>query len=246
MLISSSLRFFLNRTNFKNLLSVITFEEVSKQYVSGQYALKQASFEIAKGEMAFITGHSGAGKSTLLKLILATEKCSAGNVVVNGFDLNRIRQREIPFFRRRIGTVFQDHQLLDDRSVADNVALPLDISGFSRNDSLRRVRAALDKVGLLGKEKLLPAQLSGGEQQRVGIARAVVNRPSIILADEPTGNLDPELSTEIMAVFEQFKNVGVSLLIASHEISLINRMNYRTLILKGGELIGDTGRGDSR
>ena len=202
------------------------------------------SFEIAKGQMAFVTGHSGAGKSTLLKLVLATEKCSSGNVVVNGTDLNHIRKRELPFFRRRIGMVFQDHQLLNDRSVADNVALPLDISGFSRRDALRRVRAALDKVGLHGKEKQFPAALSGGEQQRVGIARAVVNRPSIILADEPTGNLDPELSMETMEVFEQFKNVGVSLLIASHDISLINRMEYRTLILKGGTLIDDTGLGE--
>jgi cell division transport system ATP-binding protein len=206
--------------------------------------LAGVSFEIAKGQMAFVTGHSGAGKSTLLKLVLATEKCSSGNVVVNGTDLNHIRRREIPSFRRRIGMVFQDHQLLNDRSVADNVALPLDISGFSRRDALRRVRAALDKVGLLSKEKQFPAALSGGEQQRVGIARAVVNRPSIILADEPTGNLDPELSMETMEVFEQFKNVGVSLLIASHDISLINRMEYRTLILKGGALIGDTGLGE--
>ena len=163
---------------------------------------------------------------------------------MNGTDLNHIPRREIPSFRRRIGMVFQDHQLLNDRSVADNVALPLDISGFSRRAALRRVPAALDKVGLLSKEKHFPAALSGGEQQRVGIARAVVNRPSIILADEPTGNLDPELSMETMEVFEQFKNVGVSLLIASHDISLINRMDYRTLILKGGTLIDDTGLGE--
>ena len=223
---------------------MISFDKVSKQYNSGQYALAGVSFEIAKGQMAFVTGHSGAGKSTLLKLVLATEKCSSGNVVVNGTDLNHIRKRELPFFRRRIGMVFQDHQLLNDRSVADNVALPLDISGFSRRDALRRVRAALDKVGLHGKEKQFPAALSGGEQQRVGIARAVVNRPSIILADEPTGNLDPELSMETMEVFEQFKNVGVSLLIASHDISLINRMDCRTLILNRGALMGDTGRGE--
>jgi|TARA_B110000438_G_scaffold34151_2_gene33962 cell division transport system ATP-binding protein len=223
---------------------VISFDKVSKQYISGQCALASVSFEIDKGQMAFVTGHSGAGKSTLLKLVLATEKCSSGHVVVNGTDLNHIRKREIPFFRRRIGMVFQDHQLLNDRSVADNVALPLDISGFSRSDARRRVRAALDKVGLLGKEKQFPAALSGGEQQRVGIARAVVNRPSIILADEPTGNLDPELSMETMEVFEQFKNVGVSLLIASHDISLINRMDCRTLILNGGALIGDTGHGE--
>ena len=223
---------------------MISFDKVSKQYNSGQYALAGVSFEIAKGQMAFVTGHSGAGKSTLLKLVLATEKCSSGNVVVNGTDLNHIRKRELPFFRRRIGMVFQDQQLLNDRSVADNVALPLDISGFSRRDALRRVRAALDKVGLHGKEKQFPAALSGGEQQRVGIARAVVNRPSIILADEPTGNLDPELSMETMEVFQQFKNVGVSLLIASHDISLINRMDCRTLILNRGALMGDTGHGE--
>ncbi|NKB34611.1 MAG: cell division ATP-binding protein FtsE [Pseudomonadales bacterium] len=224
---------------------MITFDNVSKQYVSGENALSDVSFHIAKGEMAFVTGHSGAGKSSLLKLILATEKCTAGAVIVNGSNTSKLRKREIPFLRRRIGSVFQDHQLLNDRTVADNVALPLDISGFERRDAQRRVRAALDKVGLLGKEAQYPAALSGGEQQRVGIARAVVNRPSIILADEPTGNLDPELSTEIMEVFEQFKNVGVSLLIASHDVALINRLDYRTLILKNGELIGDTGRGES-
>ena len=214
---------------------MIRFDNVTKQYVSGQNALSAVSFEIAKGEMAFVTGHSGAGKSSLLKLILASEKSTSGNVIVNGSDLGKLKKRDIPFLRRRIGSVFQDHQLLQDRTVADNVALPLDISGFDRRDAQRRVRAALDKVGLLGKEKQYPAALSGGEQQRVGIARAVVNRPAIILADEPTGNLDPELSAEIMAVFEQFKSVGVSLLIASHDISLINRMDYRTLILKEGQ-----------
>ncbi|MDD9959171.1 MAG: cell division ATP-binding protein FtsE [Gammaproteobacteria bacterium] len=224
---------------------MIRFDNVSKQYVSGQNALNAVSFEIAKGEMAFITGHSGAGKSSLLKLILAAEKSTAGSVIVNGSDLSKLRKRDVPFLRRRIGSVFQDHQLLQDRTVADNVALPLDISGFDRRDAQRRVRAALDKVGLSGKEKQYPAALSSGEQQRVGIARAVVNRPAIILADEPTGNLDPELSAEIMAVFEQFKNVGVSLLIASHDISLINQMDYRTLVLKEGQLIGDTGRGES-
>lgn len=223
---------------------MITFDSVSKQYVSGEYALQEISFEIAKGEMAFVTGHSGAGKSSLLKLILATERSSSGDVIVNGTNLNRLKKRELPFLRRRIGTVFQDHQLLHDRTVGENVALPLNISGFEKRDAQRRVRAALDKVGLLGKERQYPTALSGGEQQRVGIARAVVNRPSIILADEPTGNLDPKLSSEIMGVFEQFKNVGVSLLIASHDISLINRLDYRTLILKGGQLIGDTARGN--
>ncbi len=218
---------------------MIKFDHVSKQYPGGQEALSEISFELAKGEMAFVTGHSGAGKSTLLKLILAIEKSSDGLVLVDDINLNRLPRRQIPYHRRKIGTVFQDHQLLPDRSVFENVALPLQISGFQARDAQRRVRAALDKVGLLKKERLLPAMLSGGEQQRVGIARAVVNRPSIILADEPTGNLDPELSAEVMKVFEQFKNVGVSLLVASHDISLVAELNYRTLTLDMGELIED-------
>lgn len=218
---------------------MIKFDDVSKQYAGGQAALSQVSFEVAKGEMVFVTGHSGAGKSTILKLILAMEKCSSGQLIVNGVNLNRLAKKKVPQHRRRIGAVFQDHQLLFDRSVADNVALPLQIEGFQFQDIRRRVRAALDKVGLLNKEKLMPEQLSGGEQQRVGIARAVVNRPSIILADEPTGNLDPELSTEVMRVFEQFKSVGVSLLVASHDLSLINSLQHRVLTLKAGQLIRD-------
>lgn len=215
---------------------MIKFDDVSKQYVGGQTALSQVSFEVAKGEMVFVTGHSGAGKSTLLKLILAMEQASTGQVIVNGLNLNRLPRKKIPFHRRNIGAVFQDHQLLFDRSVADNVALPLQIAGYQEQDIKRRVRAALDKVGLLAKEKVTPERLSGGEQQRVGIARAVVNRPAIILADEPTGNLDPALSADIMNVFEQFKSVGVSLLIASHDHALIQRMNYRTLTLAEGRL----------
>lgn len=218
---------------------MITFDNVSKHYGDGARALTDISFEINKGELAFVTGHSGAGKSTLLKLILAMEKASGGQLIVDGVNVNRISRRRIPLHRRRIGTVFQDHQLLLDRSVFDNVALPLEIAGFDPRDAGRRVRAALDKVGLLHKERLNPAQLSGGEQQRVGIARAVVNRPRIILADEPTGNLDPELSAEVMLVFEQFKSVGVSLLVASHDAALIASLHYRTLTLDHGQLVGD-------
>lgn len=218
---------------------MINFDNVSMRYSAGEDALANVSFEIGKGELAFITGHSGAGKSTLLKLILAMEKPSSGQLIVNGVNMNRIPRRSIPMHRRQIGTVFQDHQLLFDRDVFANVALPLEIAGFDSRDAARRVRAALDKVGLLRKERMHPAMLSGGEQQRVGIARAVVNRPRMILADEPTGNLDPELSAEVMRVFEQFKNVGVSLLVASHDASLIASLNYRTLTLDHGCLVED-------
>ena len=218
---------------------MIEINKLSKRYGDGQDALTNINFEIGKGEMAFVTGHSGAGKSTLLKLILAIEKPSGGDLIVNGLNLNKLSRREIPYHRRKIGTVFQDHQLLTDRTVFENVLLPLEISGFPVEDSKRRVRAALDKVGLLKKEKVFPAALSGGEQQRVGIARAVVNRPNIILADEPTGNLDPSLSAEVMKVFEQFKNVGVSLLVASHDTSLIKMLNYRVIHLDHGRMVND-------
>lgn len=218
---------------------MIEFAEVSKRYPNGQEALKKVSFELADGEMAFLTGHSGAGKSTLLKLICLMERATSGQVVVNGKNLNRTSRRKIPNVRRNIGMIFQDHRLLFDRSVFDNVALPLMIAGYPHREIGRRVRAALDKVGLLSKEKYLPIMLSGGEQQRVGIARAVVNKPPLLLADEPTGNLDPELSAEIMHLFEQFNQVGVSLLIASHDLSLIAQMHYRTLVMKAGQLVED-------
>ena len=171
---------------------MITFDNVSMRYADGREALPEINFEIGKGEMAFVAGHSGAGKSALLKLILAIETCSVGQVIVNGSNINRLAIPRVPFHRRQIGAVFQDHQLLIDRTVGENVALPLRICGFNSSEAQRRVRAALDKVGLLSKEQLYPPSLSGGEQQRVGIARVVVNRPSIILADEPTGNLDPD------------------------------------------------------
>ena len=215
---------------------MITFDRVSKRYPTGQQALANLSFDLTRGEFAFVTGHSGAGKSTLLRLVLGIEKPSGGKIVVNGHDLGLMSRKVLPNYRRQIGTVFQDHQLLNDRSVYDNVALPLEISGLDPREGKRRVRAALDKVGLLAKEKMSPMALSGGEQQRVGIARAVVNTPRIILADEPTGNLDPELSAEIMALFAQFMSVGVSLLVASHDRALIDSLGYRILTLEEGRL----------
>jgi cell division transport system ATP-binding protein len=218
---------------------MIRFDEVSKRYPGGHEALKQVSFELESGEIAFLTGRSGAGKSTLLKLIMRIEVLNQGQILVGGRNINRLPAREIPYYRRRIGVVFQDHQLLYDRSVFDNVMLPLRIEGYDKHEAARRVRAALDKVGLLDKEKLNPITLSGGEQQRVGIARAVVNRPQILLADEPTGNLDPELAAEIMVLFEQFNQVGVSMLIASHDLSLITRRKHRILTLDKGRLIND-------
>lgn len=219
---------------------MITLDRVGKRYIGGQQALANLSFSLERGEFAFITGHSGAGKSTLLKLILGIERPSGGRLIVNGADLGALTAKDLPAHRRQIGTVFQDHQLLNDRSVFDNVALPLEISGFDRRDSQRRVRAALDTVGLLSKEKLNPAALSGGEQQRVGIARAVVNTPKLILADEPTGNLDPALSAEIMEVFARFMSVGVTLLVASHDTALIESLGYRTLTLEQGKLKQDS------
>jgi len=207
---------------------MIKFDDVSKRYPSGHEALSH---------VAFVTGHSGAGKSTLLKLIMRMELPSSGQLVINGQNLNKIAREQLPYYRRTIGLVFQDHQLLFDRSVYDNVALPLQIAGYDPREASRRVRAALDKVGLLRKETQNPLALSAGEQQRVGIARAVVNKPSLLLADEPTGNLDPELAVEVMGLFEQFSQVGVSVLIATHDHHLISRMRHRRLQLEQGRLI---------
>ena len=220
---------------------MIQFDNVSKTYANGHDALNHINMHLDAGEMAFLTGHSGAGKSTLLKLISMVERASRGEVWVNGHALSKESNRRIPYIRRHIGMIFQDHRLLFDRTVFDNIALPLVIAGTPHRDIGRRVRAALDKVGLLGKEKLMPIMLSGGEQQRVGIARAVVSKPPIILADEPTGNLDPELSAEIMSLFQQFNQVGVTLLIASHDLGLIALMRYRTITLKKGSLVADGG-----
>lgn len=215
---------------------MIRFSDVYKRYTNQHEALSGLSFELDKGEMAFLTGHSGAGKSTLLKLIALIERSSHGQVWVNNQNLTRLPKWKVPYYRRKIGLVFQDHNLLHDRTVFDNVALPLIIAGENHREIGRRVRAALDKVGLLSKERSLPIALSGGEQQRVGIARAVVNRPPVLLADEPTGNLDPELSQEIMYLFEQFNQVGVTVFIASHDQELINRMPYRQITLQQGRL----------
>lgn len=216
---------------------MIEFHQVFKRYEGGHEALKGVSFELPAGEMAFLTGHSGAGKSTLLKLIALMERPTRGQVILDNQNISKVKDRHIPYHRRKIGMIFQDHRLLFDRTVFDNVALPLIIAGVSDRDIPKRVRAALDKVGLLSKEKQLPIQLSGGEQQRVGIARAVVNKPPLLLADEPTGNLDPELSADIMNLFAEFNQVGVSMLIASHDLALIARMRHPVITLKEGRTI---------
>lgn len=218
---------------------MIKFDNVSKTYSGGQQALRKVSFHIEPGEMAFLTGHSGAGKSTLLKLISIMERPTVGQVLINGHDLNNIQRRQIAYIRRDIGMIFQSHQLLMDKTVFDNVALPLVIEGFSRKETSKRVHAALEMVGLLDKVRSLPITLSGGEQQRVGIARAVVNKPPLLLADEPTGNLDPKLSMEIIRLFEDFNRAGVSVFIATHDLGLIARMKYRTLTLRKGQMITD-------
>lgn len=216
---------------------MLKFENVCKRYAETGDVLKNISFHLRQGEIAFLTGHSGAGKSTMLKLIGLMERTTRGEIILDGHHLSAIKERQIPYIRRKMGFIYQDYKLLPDRTVFDNVALPLVIAGYGHHEVSRRVRAALDKVGLLGKERKFPLGLSGGEQQRVGIARAVVNKPPMIIADEPTGNLDPELSTEIMELFEQFQNVGVTILIASHDISLIQKMNHRVLRLDHGQLV---------
>jgi len=218
---------------------MISFNQVCKRYESGQQALGGVSFDIDAGEMVFLTGHSGAGKSTLMKLIMLMEKATSGQVLVGGKNLNRMRRGQIPHHRRQVGVVFQNHQLLFDRSVFENVALPLQIAGYQSREVGRRVRAALDKVGLLDKERHNPIALSGGEQQRVGIARAVVNKPPVLLADEPTGNLDPALSEEIMNLFLQFNAVGVTTLIASHDLALVEKLGHRVLSLSQGAIVHD-------
>lgn len=215
---------------------MIRFSNVSKRYPGGFEALNNISFHMEKGAMAFLTGHSGAGKSTLLKLIALIERCTRGQIALDGENVSEIRRSRIPYIRRKIGFIFQDHHLLYDRTVYDNVALPLVIAGYRHQDIGRRVRAALDKLGLLSKERLYPITLSGGEQQRVGIARAVVNKPMLLLADEPTGNLDPDLSREIMQLFGLFNDVGVSVLIATHDVGLIRSMDYPVLALEHGRM----------
>ena len=216
---------------------MIEFHNLTKRYEGGYEALSNVSLQLADGQMAFITGHSGAGKSTLLKIIALIEKPTRGQALLNRINLNTLSRHRIPYIRRNIGIIFQDHQLLFDRPVFDNVALPLHIQGYRPQEIAKRTRAALDKVGLLKKEKSLPITLSGGEQQRVGIARAVVHKPMLLLADEPTGNLDPVLSREIMQIFVDFNQVGVTVLVASHDLDLIDELDKPRITLNGGQLI---------
>ncbi len=218
---------------------MITFEHVSKRYPGAANALLDINFHLDAGEMVFLTGHSGAGKSTLLRLILLLEQATRGQVLVDGRNLSKTSPRLTPQVRQHIGMIFQDHKLLSDKTVFDNVSLPLIIAGMRYADIKKRVRAALDKVGLLSKEKSWPLTLSGGEQQRVGIARAIVGMPPILLADEPTGNLDPQLSRELFSLFQQLNEHGVTVMVASHDLSLIRAMGQRVLVLSGGRLIDD-------
>ncbi len=215
---------------------MITFNQVSKRYPGGYEALGQVNLSLGKGEMAFLTGHSGAGKSTLLRLVAMLELPTAGQIVVNGQRLDQLKKRDIARYRSGLGIILQTPCLLNDRNVFANVALPLQVQGIESRTVVKRVHAALDKVGLLSKEKMLPQSLSGGEQQRVGIARAIVHKPLILLADEPTGNLDADLSSDIMALFEQLNQSGVGVLVATHDLGLIASMKHRIVMLKGGRL----------
>ncbi len=214
---------------------LVRFEGVSKRY-GGDEAIREISFELARGELAFLTGHSGAGKSTVLRLLALLERPTRGRLIVDGEALERLPARAVPLYRRKVGLIFQDHKLLPDRNVYENIALPLRIAGLPEADIGRRIRPALDQVGLLHKERALPETLSGGEQQRVGIARAIVSRPPLLLADEPTGNLDPALSAEIMRLFKRLREAGSTVLIASHDLSLIQHMGERMLVLNHGRL----------
>ena len=220
---------------------MIRFHDVTMRYPEGGEALRAVDLHIPPGQMAFITGHSGAGKSTMLRLITLMERCSRGQVVVGGHNLSRLRTRHVPLYRRHLGVVFQDHRLLSEHTVFDNVALPLVAAGYRHGQVRRRVRAALDLVGLLGKERVRPVFLSGGEQQRVGIARAVVHRPLLLLADEPTGNLDPDLSRDTMALFGRFNQIGGTVLVATHDLALARSMPHRIITLNEGMVVDDTG-----
>lgn len=217
-------------------MNIVEFHQVAKRYPGGQIALEGVDLTLGRQEMAFLTGHSGAGKSTLLKLIGLIERPTHGQVIINGKNLARIGRAGVPRYRQRVGLIFQDYNLLFDRTVFDNVALPLVIRGMRHADIVRRTRAALDTVGLLAHERKRPITLSGGEQQRVGIARAVVGRPHLILADEPTGNLDPALSAEIMRLFARLNQAGTSVLIATHDIALVESLGYRRIALDHGRV----------
>ena len=218
---------------------MIRFDHVAKRYPNGHIGLHELSFHVERGEFLFVTGHSGAGKSTLLRLLLSMERPSSGKIILAGQDISRLSSAHIPFLRRQIGVVFQNHQLLSDRTVFANVALPLQILGLDKEEIYKRVITALDRVGLKEKAEQLPTDISTGQQQRVGIARAIVHQPSLLLADEPTGNLDPRLASEIMGIFQDINRLGTTVLIASHDLALIARMRHRLLTLQRGRLIGD-------
>ncbi|MBY4598982.1 cell division ATP-binding protein FtsE [bacterium BD-1] len=220
-------------------MALLRFDNVSKTYPGSPPALSDVSFAVEEGEMLFVTGHSGAGKSTLLRLVHLSERPSRGTVLVNERNLAKVRGRKVPLHRRQVGVVFQDHRLLTDRSVFENVALPLLIAGTPRAEVGKRVRAVLDKVGLAERERSLPLQLSTGEQQRVGIARAIVAQPQLLVADEPTGNLDPQLAAEIMQLFASLPALGTTVVIASHDLALVKRMRRRVLVLDHGKLVDD-------
>lgn len=220
---------------------MISFSAVTKRYPEGLEALRDVSFSISAGEMVFFTGHSGAGKSTAFRLLAAIERPTSGSIVVNGQNLAALRKSAIPYLRRNFGLIFQDQKLLFDRSVLDNVLLPLAIVGAPHKEALRRARAALDKVGLLDREKAHPIALSGGEQQRLAIARAVVNRPAILIADEPTANLDADSAANILTIFRSFHQVGVTLVVATHDPVWMARFSPRVLQLDRGRLISDSG-----
>jgi len=218
---------------------MIRFDQVFKRYPNGREALSGVSFHIESGALTLLTGHSGAGKSSILKLIALIERPTRGQVIVNSQNTAGVKARGIPQFRRQIGVVFQDHKLLHDRPIADNVALPLVIAGVPKREIDKRVRAALDQVGLLGREKTRPLELSTGEQQRVGIARAVVAKPALLIADEPTGNLDPDLALEVMKLFKRFSEVGVTVVVASHDVHLIEQVGARRIVLRAGRVVGE-------
>jgi cell division transport system ATP-binding protein len=216
---------------------MICFNHVFKRYPNGREALNDLSLDIESGEMVFLTGHSGAGKSSLLKLIALIERPTRGQLIVNGHNVAGVTRRRVPAFRREVGMVFQDHKLLHDRTIFDNVALPLIIAGIGTKEIGKRVRAALDQVGLLSREQSMPLELSTGEQQRVGIARAVVSKPPVLIADEPTGNLDPDLSIEVMNIFRRFNEVGVTVLVASHDLYLLEHFPIRRVRLEAGRIV---------
>lgn len=220
---------------------MIHFERVSKRYAGARDALKSVTLTVAEGELAFLTGRSGAGKSTVLKLIGLIEHATRGTVMVGGRNLGKLKNRAIPAHRRQIGMVFQDNKLLADRSTYENVALPLIIAGTGAREIGRRVRAALDQVGLLDRERYPPKTLSAGEQQRVGIARAIVSRPAVVIADEPTGNLDPDLALEVMTLFKRLNAAGTTMLIASHDLHLVEHLGGRQIHLVDGQVGEDAG-----